>query len=70
MLEPLRIIAKSTAYNAQTTACNAECTAVYCTITPAMAFHKRKPKMKDDHIAYLPVYKAGIACRPESSALW
>jgi hypothetical protein len=21
---------------------------------PAMAFHKRRPKMKDDHIAYLP----------------
>jgi hypothetical protein len=21
---------------------------------PAMAFHKRRPKMKDDHIAYFP----------------
>jgi hypothetical protein len=52
MLEPLRILnSESTAYNARTTAYRQN--AVW-SLTPAMAFHKRKPKMKDDHIACLP----------------
>jgi hypothetical protein len=52
-------------YNARTTACNSERTAYNArttayrqnavwSLTPAMAFHKRNPKMKDDHIACLP----------------
>jgi hypothetical protein len=51
MLEPLRIIAKAPRNNARTTAYRQN--AVW-SLTPAMAFHKRKPKMKDDHIACLP----------------
>jgi hypothetical protein len=33
---------------------NAKSTQQFDHFKPAMAFHKRRPKMKDDHIAYLP----------------
>jgi hypothetical protein len=51
MLEPLRIIAKAPRNNARTTAYRQN---TVWSLTPAMAFHKRKQKMKDDHTACLP----------------
>jgi hypothetical protein len=56
-LEPPRILAKAP-HNAETTyrriMLKAPSKMPFDHFKPAMAFHKRRPKMKDDHIAYLP----------------
>jgi hypothetical protein len=60
MLEPLRVIAKAPRIMLKPLRIMAKAPRImqkappYIALTPAMAFHKRKPKMKDDHIAYLP----------------
>ena len=51
MLEPLRIIAKAPRITLEPLRIDKM---PFDHLRPAMAFHKRKPKMKDDHIACLP----------------